>query len=261
MNKTFKSLMLTGAALAVLGGNALAADFIPTPEPAGGFYAGVFGGATWFSDNGADFGLDGCAIADNLPDGPDPGGAPDCHPDVSGEVSLDTDTGFLVGGVLGYNWGDTGLRSELELSYSQANLDGFDIDWDGAGNVPPPPAHPALPDGDDLDFDGDVSVTYIFGNLWYGFGHMMDMGGLSPYIGGGLGVAFVNVDIDAINGVDLDASGDETGFAYQLGGGLMWNLADNVALDLGYRWRGVMLEDYEDDLNSHNVLLGINFGF
>jgi opacity protein-like surface antigen len=41
----------------------------------------------------------------------------------------------------------------------------------------------------------------------------------------------------------------------------MWNVADNVALDLGYRWRGVMLEDYEDDLNSHNVLLGINFGF
>jgi opacity protein-like surface antigen len=71
----------------------------------------------------------------------------------------------------------------------------------------------------------------------------------------------VNVDVDAIEGIDLDASGDETGFAYQLGGGLMWNLADNVALDLGYRWRGVMLEDYEDDLNSHNVLLGINFGF
>ena len=23
----------------------------------------------------------------------------------------------------------------------------------------------------------------------------------------------------------------------------------------------LMLEDYEDDLNSHNVLLGINFGF
>ena len=53
-------------------------------------------------------------------------------------------------------------------------------------------------DGDDLDFDGDVSVTYIFGNLWYGFGDMLNMGGLSPYIGGGLGVGFVNVDIDAI---------------------------------------------------------------
>jgi opacity protein-like surface antigen len=133
MNKTFKSLMLTGAALAVLGGNALAADFIPTPEPAGGFYAGVFGGATWFTDNGADFGLDDLAVRSIIFRMVQiPVGHPDCHPDASGDISLDTDTGFLVGGVLGYNWGDTGLRSELELSYSQANLDGFDIDWDGA---------------------------------------------------------------------------------------------------------------------------------
>jgi opacity protein-like surface antigen len=242
MNKTLKSLMLTGAALSLWGGNALAADFIPTPAPMGGFYAGAFGGATWFSDNGADFTYDGCEIFTNP-----------CHPDISGDISLDTDTGWLVGGVLGYNWADTGLRTEIELSYSQANLDGFDVDFDSnfhGGGV-----------GFDPDFDGDVSVTYLFGNLWYGFGDMLNMGGISPYIGGGLGVGFVNIDIDSIAGVDLDASGDETGFAYQLGGGLMWNLADNVALDLGYRWRGVMLEDYEDDLNSHNVLLGINFGF
>jgi opacity protein-like surface antigen len=238
MNKTLKSLMLSGAALSLLGGAALAADIAPAPEPMlGGFYVGAFGGATWFTENGADFTWNDCA----------PG---DCSED--GEISLDTDTGFLLGGVLGYNWADTGLRTELELSYSQANLDGFDIDWDNNFNGP---------DGDNLDFDGDVSVTYLFGNLWYGFGDMLNMGGISPYIGGGLGVGFVNIDVDAINGVDLDASGDETGFAYQLGGGLMWNVADNVALDLGYRWRGVMLEDYNDDLNSHNVLLGINFGF
>jgi opacity protein-like surface antigen len=87
------------------------------------------------------------------------------------------------------------------------------------------------------------------------------MGGISPYLGGGIGVGFVNVDVDAVEGIGLDASGDETGLAYQLGGGLMWNLHDNVALDLGYRWRGVMLDDYDDDLNSHNVLLGLNFGF
>jgi len=87
------------------------------------------------------------------------------------------------------------------------------------------------------------------------------MGGISPYVGGGLGVGFVNVDVDSIEGVGLDASGDETGFAYQLGGGLMWSLTDNVALDLGYRWRGVMLDDYDEDLNSNNVLLGLNVGF
>jgi hypothetical protein len=89
MNNKFKSLILSGAALSLWSGASLAADFAPTPEPAfGGFYAGVFGGATWFTENGADFTLDGCEIASGNP----------CHPDVSGNVSLDTDTGFLVGG-------------------------------------------------------------------------------------------------------------------------------------------------------------------
>ncbi|MCA3573560.1 MAG: porin family protein [Aestuariivirga sp.] len=250
MTKTFRALILSGAALSVWGGSALAAD-APVPVDPGHFYAGVFGGATWFSENGADFTLDGSAFTpEETVVAPS---APSMHPDVSGNVSLDTDTGFLIGGVLGYAWGDTGLRTELELSYSQANLDGFDIDWDsnfhnGQVNVDP-------------DFDGDVSVTYIFGNLWYDFGHVFDMGGITPYIGGGLGVGFVDIDIDAIQGVDFAASGSETGFAYQLGGGLMWNIADNVALDLGYRYRGVALNDYDQSLTSQNVLLGINFGF
>jgi opacity protein-like surface antigen len=257
MTKTFRSLILTGAALSLWGGSALAAD-APVPVDPGHFYAGVFGGATWFSENGADFTLDGSAIGPSPQSVAPAAPAPWVHPDVSGNVSLDTDTGFLIGGVLGYKWGDTGLRTELELSYSQANLDGFDIDWD---NKPDPMYHDPLPDGDDLDFDGDVSVTYIFGNLWYDFGHVFDMGGITPYLGGGLGVGFVNVDVDSIDGIDFAASGSETGFAYQLGGGLMWNIADNVALDLGYRYRGVALDDYDQSLTSQNVLLGINFGF
>ncbi|MCA3573558.1 MAG: hypothetical protein IOC86_06530, partial [Aestuariivirga sp.] len=174
MTKTFRALILSGAALTVWGGSALAAD-APVPVDPGHFYAGVFGGATWFSDNGADFTLERPIISGALEE-PAPSG--NWLPQ-SGNVSLDTDTGFLIGGVLGYAWGDTGLRTELELSYSQANLDGFDIDWDNWNDGP---------DGDDLDFDGDVSVTYIFGNLWYDFGHVFDMGGITPYIGGGLGV-------------------------------------------------------------------------
>jgi opacity protein-like surface antigen len=234
------------AATAIVSAAALttaanAADIAPAPV-LGGFYVGAFGGATWFSDNGADFTYDGCEIFTNP-----------CHPDISGEVSLDTDTGWLAGGVLGYKWGDTGLRSEIELSYSQANLDGFDVNFDSDFH--------SSDTGFDADFDGDVAVTYLFGNLWYGFGDMLSMGGISPYIGGGLGMGFVSIDIDAIEGIDLDASSDETGFAYQLGGGLMWAVTDNVALDLGYRYRGVSLDDYDQSLTSQNVFLGMNFGF
>ena len=249
MTKTFRALILSGAALSLWGGSALAAD-APVPVDPGHFYAGVFGGATWFSENGMDFDYepDVWVTSEEV--------LQSQIPSMSGNVSLDTDTGFLIGGVLGYAWGDTGLRTELELSYSQANLDGFDVDWDEDYIL----KRSAL-DGDDLDFDGDVSVTYIFGNIWWDFGRHFDLGGISPYVGGGLGVGFVDIDVDAIEGIDFAASGSETGFAYQIGGGLMWNIADNIALDLGYRYRGVALDDYDQSLTSQNVLLGINFGF
>jgi opacity protein-like surface antigen len=252
MTKTFRALVLSGAALSVWGGSALAAD-APVPVDPGHFYAGVFGGATWFSENGTDFTLDrprNVIIVNPI----DQVGY---DPSMSGNVSLDTDTGFLIGGVLGYKWGETGLRTELELSYSQANLDGFDVDWDNNYDM----YQSAMLDGDDLDLDGDVAVTYIFGNIWYDFGQHFDMGGISPYVGGGLGVGFVDIDIDGVDGIDFAASGSETGFAFQIGGGLMWNIADNIALDLGYRYRGVALDDYDESLTSQNVLLGINFGF
>jgi hypothetical protein len=60
-----------------LGGAALAAD-TPAPEP---------GGATWFTENGADF-----TVSD--------------WPRALNSSGDDTDTGFLVGGVLGYNWAE-----------------------------------------------------------------------------------------------------------------------------------------------------------
>lgn len=235
-------LFVATTAVALMASSALAADMAPPPEPVsvGGFYVGAFGGATWFDGSGTDFSLDGGAIA--------PG-----HPDVSGNLSFDSDTGFLVGGVIGYDWADTGLRTELELSYSQANLDGFDADFDQAI----PPGHPAVAGP---GFDGEVAVTYVMGNLWYDFGDAMNMGGFSPYLGGGLGVGFATADLDSVGAVSIDADAKDTGFAYQLGGGLLWHIGESVTMDLGYRWKGVMLDDLED-LNSHNVMLGMNFGF
>src|SRR5262245_46797879 len=90
-------------ALGIIGAfaaSASAADYEPAPAPEplfrGGVYIGAFGGATWFNENNTDFDV-----------GP-----------FSGEASLDVDTGYILGGVLGYNWsGDFGgLRSEIEFS-------------------------------------------------------------------------------------------------------------------------------------------------
>jgi opacity protein-like surface antigen len=233
MRKIAVSAMAAGV-LAACVASASAADMptpIAEPVPAGGVYIGAFGGATWFNKNETDFDVfDGGAF--------------------NGKASLDTDMGYIVGGVLGYNWtGDFGgLRSELEVSYSEANVDGVDLHFDG-------PAETTR----DINFDSDLSVVYVMGNLWYDIGRVLDWGGFSPYAGGGLGAGFVNFNVDG--GGDWDLSSSETGLAYQLGGGVRWSW-DNAgtAIDLGYRWKGVTLEDF-DDLQSSSVILGVTWGF
>ena len=61
---------------------------------------------------------------------------------------------------------------------------------------------------------------------------------ITPYIGGGLGVA--NVAIDnlslSMNGVTILGSEDDTVFAYQVGLGIGYEINDEMTADFGYRY-------------------------
>lgn len=120
-------------------------------------------------------------------------------------------------------------------------------------------------DDDELytDIDGSVSALYLLGNVWFD----LDTGsGFTPYIGGGVGVAALNVNFD-----DWTWDFDGSGFAYQLGAGVKVDVADNIALDLGYRFKsvpGVTIEDVDNsdnqfnlDLQSHVFQAGLTFSF
>jgi len=173
-------------------------------------------------------------------------------PDFTGQMcgcdwDFTTDTGFALGVVVGTKVWDA-MRVEVELSGTSNDISGVYSEFYNT------------------TFDGDsVDAVYLMGNLWYDF---YVGNGFTPYVGGGIGVAWVSTGIDDFTPDlwELDGSG----FAYQLGAGVRFDVAQNVGLDLGYRFKAVPGLDIDDDwgntledidLSSHVFQVGLNFAF
>lgn len=163
--------------------------------------------------------------------------------------SVSTDTGYILGATIGMHvWNS--LRAEIEVSHSSWDGNDYSTTGGATGTV-----------------DGDISATYLLGNLWWDF----DTGtSFSPYIGGGAGVAWA--DGDTTFGGNTFGYGDgEAGFAFQLGAGVRFNMTENLGLDVGYRYKSIQNIDFDDsdgggvyekgDLNSHNLQVGLTFSF
>lgn len=120
--------------------------------------------------------------------------------------------GYSVDAALGYDFGN-GLSVEGQVGHLSAALAG--------GNF----------GGTDTDADGTGSITYGMLNAWYG----IDLGGITPFFGGGVGLASVAVDSDfsAFPTSSLDDS--ETTWAAQLGAGVSLDVTENVAVVGRYR--------------------------
>lgn len=225
--------LLTGAAAVALiaGTPALAADLIvdvPVDEPIAVADTG------WYFSVFAGGVWDGFVTAED---------DSDADPD---DVEVSTDAGWLLGAAVGTHVFDS-LRAEVEVYGARR-----DVNEATEG----PDVYP--------DLSGSVTTAALLGNLWVDF----DTGsGFTPYIGGGLGIGYVAAEAETAMGVAaLDADG--VGLAYQLGAGVKVDVADNVALDLGYRWKGVSAEisgegteDVVAHVGSHVVQVGVTFGF
>jgi len=169
------------------------------------------------------------------------------------DYSVDTKTGYIVGGAMGMRVWDP-LRAEVELSYARWKAQSYDYkfgDFRTSG-----------------DASGHLSATYLLGNLWL---DIPTDTAFTPYVGGGAGVAWVDADT-SFNGTPLGYGDGELGFAFQLGGGVKFDITENIALDVGYRFKGILDVDFEDaggtpadfknaDLYSHNVQAGVMFSF
>ncbi len=203
------NVVVAGVAMALMmAGNAVAADGKP--------YAGIAAGVAILDDS---------TLSDN-----------------SGSVELSYNTGYVVSGVVGYEFGN-GLRLEGELNYRQA-----DTDKASAG-------------GASASINSDVWSIGMMANAYYDF---KNSSSITPYIGGGIGFANVNVGDGSIGGVQVWEEDDDTVFAYQLAVGTGFDVTKQLTVDLGYRYYATQDPSFglaDAEYSSHNVMAGLRYRF
>lgn len=170
---------------------------------------------------------------------------------------VEFDPGISVGGAAGYDFGY--VRLEVEMAYRYADLSSIrdETSGDSYGSI-----------------HGSLGVFSAMAN---GFIDLHNSSPVTPYFGGGIGVA--TLDMDDVSGVRkggtgervrLYDSGDDTVFAYQIGVGVEIALNPRFSLDLGYRYFGTSSACFDDDdslletdmnFESHNGILGLRYRF
>lgn len=166
------------------------------------------------------------------------------------EETWETDTGFNVGGTVGYDFGN--IRTAFEYTFRRNELDEGDSE--------------ALP-GIDIDLDGTFDVHTFMAAAYYDFHNKTK---LTPYIGTGIGLAHFNVsDVTAsVGGFSGSApGGSDQAFAYKFEGGADYAVTPNVSLTGAYEFVGTAKKDYGDivdyeaSLASHNFKAGLRYTF
>jgi len=165
--------------------------------------------------------------------------------DPSGEFAL----GLVFGARVAPN-----VRAEVELSYSNSNVDGTKLTLRTPGS---------------FDSKGDLSSTSLLVNAWYDFETNSSW---RPYVGGGIGYTSVDADVDAAV-APANFSDSDGGFSYQIGFGVTFPVGQSGTIDIGYRYRetpnlkltsGGMggTAAFDDiDFKAQTVQIGYNYRF
>jgi opacity protein-like surface antigen len=218
--------------VSLLAGVAVAALVLAAPQASAGTYkpyVSVFGGASLLSK--------------------------DLHGTYNvGSQSFDILTnnpGYIIGGAVGVDWGNQ-IRTELELSHAHWTSDKYDY------TIITPNSF------FEIATSSNMSATYLLGNAWLDIGNRS---GISPYVGGGLGIGWANVNAFT-NTVNDQFSA--SGLAFQLGAGVRFNVNDSVSIDAGYRFKDIVGLSYntagnstltDTSLASHNFQIGLTYQF
>jgi OmpA-OmpF porin, OOP family len=217
-------------------GVALASTALASPSMArdGSWYVGVDGGAMLVEDLDLDIGV------------------------LSNAGTANTDTGYDFGAVVGYDFG--GFRLEAETSYRETDLPSVATTL---GGIPFGPGS-AVSNGLKKT-GGDANALSFMVNGLLDFG---DDDGLQGFVGGGVGVA--RVDVQQIFAAPSWLDDSDTGFAWQALAGIRAPISDSWDVGLKYRFfnaKGVDLvdrlgRDVSTRFRSHSLMgsLVYNFG-
>ena len=138
---------------------------------------------------------------------------------------IDADTGYDFGGVVGYDFG--GFRLESEVSYREADTSSFTSTTPQITGG----ATTARAAGGQYDVAGDANALSFMVNGLLDFG---DDDGLQGFVGGGVGVA--RVDVQTVLGAPSYLDDSDTGFAWQALAGIRAPLSDSWDVGLKYRF-------------------------
>ncbi|MCF4165204.1 OmpA family protein [Zavarzinia compransoris] len=162
-------------------------------------------------------------------------------------ATMEFDNGFGVGALFGYDYGE--FRFEADVGYRSFDTDKLTdlMLSDGAGGFT------AVPD---TPFSNNFGVLTVMGNVIYEYETQTSF---TPYVGAGLGAAWVFVNDKGGSGGSI-ASGNDAGFAYQgiLGGRV--ELSESLAAFADYRYVGtsdIQVNDFQTSYDMHSVQAGL----
>jgi opacity protein-like surface antigen len=99
----------------------------------------------------------------------------------------------------------------------------------------------------DVAAGSTLATTAVMGNVYFDWANDTMF---TPYVGVGAGYGWVD---------GTGAVADDSGIALGLAAGVSVDLTANLAVDVGYRFRDVMIAG--PDTQEHQVLAGFRFGF
>jgi opacity protein-like surface antigen len=174
------------------------------------------------------------------------------HPNTGDD---DNNTGFLGVAVGRQIFGN--FRADLELTLR--------ADYSVTTNSFPGPPGPIT-----FFYKTSVEAHTLMLNLWYDF-PLREKWNL--YVGAGVGIARIELET---NDLVVRGSDSETNFAFQLSGGVSYDLLKNLAIEAGYRYVNMgdaetdlsaifppaPAGDYEiDDIDAHEIYIGLRWSF
>jgi opacity protein-like surface antigen len=137
------------------------------------------------------------------------------------------------------------FRSELELSYRQANLNSISVNGVGSASL-----------------GGHLTTWGMLANGYYDF---LPDDTVSPFLSAGLGMARHSGTIDSVGSLGFSAvSASSNVFAYQLGAGLDFNISKQTALFAAYRYFGTTNPNFDGlkaSYGAHEFRAGLRQSF